>query len=116
MTPEWLWNLSVAVPALLLGWWVWWTAGWLWRRTLWQRVGASARRLAGGHDPVPVWGGWRVSGPAGVVTWRGGLWGPGTTVKPASGRRRWFSELLDDAAARSALGGSGRNPPSPPPG
>lgn len=103
MTPEWLWNLSVAVPALLLGWWVWWTAGWLWRRTLWQRIGRHARTLAGGQDPLPVWGGWRVRSARGEVTWRGGLWGPGTTVKRADGKKRWYAELLDDQRLEDAL-------------
>lgn len=103
MTPEWLWNLSSAVPALLLGWWVWWMAGWLWRRTLWTRVGAAARELGGSAEPRPVWGGWRVSlGEGAVVTWRGGFLGLSTQLKTASGKRR-FDELLDADAIRAAL-------------
>lgn len=94
----------MAIPALLMAWWASWLVGWLWRRTLWQRIGADARKLAGEGVPVPVWAGWRVAVGGGSVTWRGGLLGVSTTVRTPGGRRR-YDHLLDEAAARVAIAG-----------
>ncbi len=77
---------------------MWWTIGWLWRRTLWQRMGRHARDLAGGEDPRPVWAGWRVRVGGVDVTWRLGPFGPGTRV----GRKR-FAGLLSAERIRAAL-------------
>lgn len=71
-----------------MGWWVLWAVGWLWRRTLWARIGGDARALAGTGSVEPVWGGWRVRRDGWTVVWRGGVFGTSTVVRGRAGTAR----------------------------
>lgn len=84
------------MPGLWVGLWVLWAVGWLWRRTVWERVGADARALAGRGEVVPVWAGWRVQGDGFTVVWRGGAFGVSTVVRGRAGTRRRWSLLTAD--------------------
>ena len=83
VTQEWLWTLSIAVPALLLCGWGLWGLGWLERRALWRRIGFE---VSAHPDAVrPVWCGWVWEIEALEVRWMGGPLGERTWVRQGSG-------------------------------
>ena len=85
VTPEWLWTLSVAVPATLVLGWGLWSLGWLERRAIWPRVQGEVKCREG--QVRPVWCGWQLDCASVQVRWVGGPLGERTWVRKPG--QRW---------------------------
>ena len=85
-----------------MGWWALWTMGWLWRRTLWQRIGTTACNLVGRDGVKPLFLGWRVEIRGVRIDWRGGWQGPHTLVRRGKERTR-YEGLLTEAQVHEAM-------------
>ena len=100
VTQEWLWTLSIAVPALLLFGWGVWGLGWLERRALWPRIGPE---VAAQSEAVrPVWCGWALANDGREIRWLAGPLGERTWVR--QGRGAWVKHpgILVGAPLQSA--------------
>ncbi len=75
---------------LLVAYWTTWTLGWLWRRSIWERIALQAKGSAG--HVRPLWMGWRVQTQTLRIDWVGGLRGLRTRVK--KGDRTWVQPGL----------------------
>ncbi|MFK7930567.1 MAG: hypothetical protein AB8H79_20440 [Myxococcota bacterium] len=79
--------MLTAIPVGVGAWWLFLLLCMLWRRTVWQRAGASIRELADGSGGVqPLWFGYAVQRGQNTVSWFGGLRGARTTVRRGDGQ------------------------------
>ena len=85
LSAEWLQTASTVLPMLLVAYWMMWTLGWLWRRSIWERVGFEATQLNG--QIRPTWTGWCVDAGELRVQWTGGILGLRTQV--SQGDHTW---------------------------
>jgi len=81
VSPEFLHTLALIGPAVLLTWWTLWLLGFLWRRTVWQRIGAHLREEGVLGEVRPLFLGWRVTRGQVRVDYRGGWRGVHTVVR-----------------------------------